>query len=80
MIEEYVPSEFVSKYLDYLKYERKLSDNTLASYSNDLKDLDIYKIEIAESIKLQREPQRRVLPQRQQPPERPWQPQPRQQP
>ena len=42
MIEEYVPSEYVSKYLDYLKYERKLSDNTLASYSNDLKDLDIY--------------------------------------
>ena len=42
MIEEYVPSENVSKYLDYLKYERKLSDNTLASYSNDLKDLDIY--------------------------------------
>ena len=42
MIEEYVPSEYISKYLDYLKYERKLSDNTLASYSNDLKDLDIY--------------------------------------
>ena len=42
MIEEYVPSEYVSKYLDYLKYERKLCDNTLASYSNDLKDLDIY--------------------------------------
>ena len=42
MIEEYVPSEYVGKYLDYLKYERKLSDNTLASYSNDLKDLDIY--------------------------------------
>jgi integrase/recombinase XerD len=42
MIEEYVPSEYVSKYLGYLEYERKLSDNTLASYSNDLKDLDIY--------------------------------------
>ncbi len=42
MIEEYVPSEYVSKYLDYLEYERKLSDNTIASYKNDLKDLDIY--------------------------------------
>lgn len=42
MVEEYIPSKYISKYIDYLKYERKLSDNTLKSYSNDLKDLDIY--------------------------------------
>ena len=30
---------YVNKYLDYLKYERKLSDNTILSYENDLKDL-----------------------------------------
>ena len=30
---------FINKYLDYLKYERKLSDNTILSYENDLKDL-----------------------------------------
>lgn len=42
MIEEYKPSNYINKYLDYLRYERKLSDNTLSSYTNDLKDLDIY--------------------------------------
>ena len=39
---EYTPSELVLKYIDYLKYERKLSDNTLKSYQNDLKDFDMY--------------------------------------
>ena len=29
-------SELISKYLDYLKYERKLSDNTLNSYKENL--------------------------------------------
>lgn len=39
---EYTPSEYITKYIDYLKYERKLSDNTLKSYLNDLKDYDNY--------------------------------------
>lgn len=39
---DYKPSIFISKYIDYLKYERKLSPNTISSYINDLKDLDIY--------------------------------------
>ncbi len=42
MIESYVPSEYINKYLNYLEYERKLSDNTIKSYLNDLKDFDIY--------------------------------------
>ncbi len=41
-MEEYIPSDYISKYIDYLKYERKLSDNTISSYQNDLKDFDIY--------------------------------------
>ena len=31
--------DYINKYLDYLKYERKLSNNTILSYKNDLKDL-----------------------------------------
>lgn len=42
MKEEYVPSEYIDKYLKYLEFERKLSLNTLKSYFNDLKDLDIF--------------------------------------
>ena len=42
MMEEYVPSKLISKYLEYLEYERKLSSNTLKSYLNDLKDFDLY--------------------------------------
>ena len=41
-MENYEPSLFINKYLDYLRFERKLSDNTLKSYLNDLKDFDIY--------------------------------------
>ena len=41
-MDEYVPSEYVKKYFNYLMFERKLSDNTVLSYNNDLKDLDIY--------------------------------------
>ena len=41
-MEEYSPSELIIKYLDYLQFERKLSDNTLKSYRNDLKDFDIF--------------------------------------
>lgn len=41
-MEKYKPSEYISKYLDYLTYERKLSKNTLLSYTNDLKDFDMY--------------------------------------
>lgn len=37
----YNPSKFIVKYLDYLKYERKLSDNTIKSYLNDLKGFDM---------------------------------------
>lgn len=42
MKEEYVPSKYISQYLDYLEFERKLSSNTLASYKNDLKKIDCY--------------------------------------
>ena len=42
MKEEYIPSEYISKYIYYLEYERKLSLNTLKSYRNDLKDFDLY--------------------------------------
>ena len=31
--------DYINKYIDYLKYERKLSNNTILSYENDLKDL-----------------------------------------
>lgn len=41
-MESYEPSLYINKYLDYLKFERKLSDNTLKSYLNDLKDFDLY--------------------------------------
>ncbi|MBR6949968.1 MAG: site-specific tyrosine recombinase XerD [Bacilli bacterium] len=41
-MEEYVPSNLVTKYIDYLQFERKLSNNTLKSYQNDLKDFDTY--------------------------------------
>lgn len=41
-MEEYSPSILIVKYLDYLQFERKLSENTLKSYLNDLKDFDIY--------------------------------------
>lgn len=42
MKEEYVPSEYIDKYLKYLEFERKLSDNTIKSYFNDLKDFDLF--------------------------------------
>lgn len=42
MKEVYVPSKYIDKYLAYLEYERKLSNNTLKSYLNDLKDFDLY--------------------------------------
>lgn len=41
-MERYESSLYINKYLDYLKFERKLSDNTLKSYLNDLKDFDLY--------------------------------------
>jgi integrase/recombinase XerD len=41
-MEDYKPSLYIQKYLDYLMFERKLSDNTLKSYRNDLKDFDLY--------------------------------------
>lgn len=42
MKDEYVPSLFINKFLEYLEFERKLSINTLKSYKNDLKYFDIY--------------------------------------
>ena len=42
MEDSYEPSELISKYLDYLNYERKLASNTIKSYFNDLKEFDIY--------------------------------------
>ena len=42
MKEEYIPSTYINKYMEYLEYERKLSSNTLKSYLNDLKDFDMY--------------------------------------
>ena len=40
--EEYIYNEHIEKYFDYLKYERKLSENTIASYKNDLKTFDMF--------------------------------------
>ena len=34
--------DYINKYIDYLKYERKLSNNTVSSYSNDLNDLYLF--------------------------------------
>lgn len=42
MEDSYKPSLLISKYLDYLNYERKLALNTIKSYYNDLKEFDIY--------------------------------------
>ena len=39
---DYSPSVLVAKYIDYLSFERKLSNNTIKSYMNDLKDFDIF--------------------------------------
>ena len=41
-MEEYSPSPLIVKYMDYLEFERKLSNNTLKSYLNDLKDFDMF--------------------------------------
>ncbi len=38
----YSPNKYILNFLNYLKYERKLSDNTISSYQNDLKRFDIY--------------------------------------
>ncbi len=35
-------NEYINKYLDYLKYERKLSDNTYKSYHDNLKKFNEY--------------------------------------
>lgn len=42
MKDEYVPSEYIDKYLKYLEFERKLSSNTIKSYFNDLKNFDLF--------------------------------------
>lgn len=33
-------NNYINKYLDYIKYEKKLSKNTILAYENDLKKLD----------------------------------------
>ena len=49
--------DYINKYIDYLKYERKLSNNTVMSYSNDLNDLyaffneDIIKVTYKDLVK-----------------------------
>ena len=49
--------DYINKYIDYLKYERKLSNNTVMSYSNDLNDLylffneDIIKVSYKDLVK-----------------------------
>ena len=35
-------NKYILKYFDYLEYERKLSENTLKSYHNDLKKFNNY--------------------------------------
>lgn len=37
---EYKFNSYIEKYFDYLTYEKKLSNNTIASYKNDLKSFD----------------------------------------
>lgn len=39
---EYHYNEYIEKYFDYLKYERKLTENTIAAYKNDLKAFDAF--------------------------------------
>jgi len=41
-MKEYTPSPLLLKYIDYLEFERKLSDNTINSYKNDLTTFDMY--------------------------------------
>ena len=33
---------YINKYIDYIKFERKLSSNTIESYQNDLTDLYLF--------------------------------------
>ena len=39
---EYTQNIYVEKYINYLQYERGLSDNTILSYAYDLKRFDIF--------------------------------------
>ena len=39
---DYTPSEYITKYLSYIEYERGLSKNTIESYKYDLKEFDLY--------------------------------------
>lgn len=41
-MEEYKESIILTKYYDFIEFERKLSENTIKSYKNDLKEFDIY--------------------------------------
>ncbi len=39
---EYTQNIYIEKYINYLQYERALSENTIASYAYDLKRFDIF--------------------------------------
>lgn len=39
---QYKYNKYIEKYIDYLKFERKLTTNTINSYKNDLKVFDTY--------------------------------------
>jgi integrase/recombinase XerD len=39
---DYTPSIYITKYLEYIEYERGLSKNTIESYKYDLKEFDLY--------------------------------------
>lgn len=41
---DFLQDKYINVYLDYLKYEKKLSENTIMSYSNDLKHFFIKNI------------------------------------
>ena len=43
----------ITNYLDYLKYEKKLSDNTLKSYANDLEEFLKFFGPCSSSLKLE---------------------------
>lgn len=42
MSKEPYKNEYIEKYIDYLKYERKLSENTILSYQNDLNKFNLF--------------------------------------
>lgn len=39
---DYLNDTYITKYIDYIKYEKRLSENTIKSYLNDIKKLYLY--------------------------------------